>query len=448
MAGVLKITDGTTTINLLDNTGLHLARGGWRPAVAQEDENGAYLPMIEVVSCVWTETDDDSRAETIKTIKRLDRKAREHWRKRKINEYVWLEASTHSETNTRYGAIRSIDIKELDSEHWGPDGIVDLKLVITHELWWHIAPNGAAATVVDGVTIENKADSSNDNYVEISAANAKGDAPALAIIELDNVTDRHYITLRREDDLGDFITYLNWADHEKGGSGFTTNADASLPGGEYGRLGGTTDANYAQFVFPANLAAFLGQYLVYALCRTNTATETALRYGFALLNTSAPQQYGEGVVKWDGATTSWFAHYLGKISLLQDGTPQGASAPADATISVQFDKSVSCNADLAGVALVQVNQGIFFAGQPSQGDKKIIDGRAERVYSQETTGEIARQSVPYQGQFIQIEPGETQRLYFFGAAFDVPVFPGWDATDTYTVTVKLIYRYTSLRGND
>lgn len=460
MASTLQITDGTTTVNLLNTSGLYLKEKGWKPAVAQEDENGDYLDMIEVITCTWMETDDDSRAETLKTLKRLDRKAREHWRRRLVDGWVWLAAATHSETDTRYGIIKSIDIKELDTRHWAADGPVEVKLVIKHILWWHVAPNGTPATVVSSTSVANKEVSTTHNHVQITAANVKGDAPALALIELvrsagDFIPGFPYVISRRRGasaDLDNFISNLTVNADLLSGSGLTINADAKLPGGQYGRWSSTTDTNTARFALPNDTEYFAGTYHLYVLCRAGADNLATVSF-YPVYSTSVPTPYQPKQPVQASAlpTLEWQSYYVGTINILPRGIVSGYTSPAEYTIGIKCEKSGSVNFDLAGVWLVPAYDGIFqvdeFYRPASTFHTTVIDGRAERAYAV-LSGAVTKANMGYQGRFITLEPNTNQRLYFYQAITDFSADPYWDPTQVANVTVKAIYRYTSLRGND
>lgn len=450
MASTLQITDGTTTVNLLNTTGLYLKENGWKAAVAQEDENGDYQDMIEVITCTWMETTDDDRAETLKKLKRLDRKAREHWRKRLVDDWVWLEASTHSETDTRYAIIKSIDVKELDSRHWQANQPSEITLVIKHVLWWGIAPNGTPTTVVSSTTVANKEVSTTHNHVQITPANVKGDAPALAIIEIDRVTGLGYhSTISRKrgssSDLDNYISNLTVNADLRSGSGLTINADATLPGGQYGRWSGTT-IGIAYFDIPNDLEYFSGYYQLYAICRASVADTITIAYDSGYNTSFGTPRKGNVTVPQTFA--GWYSVYLGSIEILQRGLAPNRSSPTEYVIGITCTKAASSNFDIALLWLVPSDDGIFYvedANRSSGGVYRttVLDGAVQRAYAVDGSNIITDNNMTYRGQFLELEPNTNQRYYFLQGAGSF-----YDASDTSSIVVKAIYRYTSLRGND
>lgn len=464
MAGTLQITDGTTTINLLNTSaGLYIEDGGWKPAVAKEDENGDYEDMIEVITCTWTEATDDDRAETLKDIKRLDRKAREHWRKRKVDGWVWLVASTHSETDTRYAIIKSIDIKELDPRHWAANGPVKVTLVIKHVLWWGIAPNGTPTTVVNAETVYNKSDGDGDNWVTVAAADVTGDAPAIAIITVDpdaNGHNSHLIVARKRGsttDLNVFNPWLNANDELDR----THAADTAAPDDVRANFSADSTARWA--IAAADIPEFEGEYMVYLVGRNSSdlSTPTALLVPDGYSSTTgyydSVEMVGGNFSSGWGDLVGWF--YLGKLTVPFRQFIPGKTYSENYEVNLYVDYQGHTVYAYA-LALVPIDDAVFSvrSGEArdlgGNGDNLVLDGRYNTIYLVDGSGDLVNYTTasPY-GKFMTLEPGQNNRLYFFRyGGYDVGTGV-WVAEQTAVnrsadITVQIIPRYTSLRGND
>ena len=463
MAGTLQITDGTTTINLLNTSaGLYIEDGGWKPAVAQEDENGDYLDMIEVITCTWTETNDDDRAETLKDIKRLDRKAREHWRKRLVDGWVWLVANTHSETDTRYAIIKSIDIKELDPRHWAANGPVKVTLVIKHILWWGIAPNGTPTTVVNAETIYNKSDGDGDNWVTVAAADVAGDAPAIAIITVDPDTNGHFshLTIARKRgstaDLNVFNPWLN-ADDELDR---THQADSLGP--DDVRAIFTADSVGRWAIAAADIPEYQGEYLIYLVSLSSASGGEKAKVHAAGYNaTTSPNELKSiaGIYQISSGGTWQIWTNLGNVQI-----PYKQFVP-NMTYADNFEISLYVDYDSAtvyayAIALIPIDDAVFDVRSAKNNslagvtNNLVIDGRYETIYTVNGSGNLTTYASPGPfGRFITLEPNQNNRLYFFRHGnFDSLTSERVDPVTllnySAAVTVQMIPRYTSLRGND
>lgn len=119
MAAILRLTDGTTYINLISSgSGFHLDE--WKPAVSDYKNSGTYQdsPLSDgkrLVAAVYdnaVETfqvklsglSQDAAIRTTQDLRRLLKKAVDYWCERQ-NEPVWIEAKARDETNTRYAIV-------------------------------------------------------------------------------------------------------------------------------------------------------------------------------------------------------------------------------------------------------------------------------------------------------------------------------------------------------
>lgn len=118
---VLLITDGTTTIDLLNRTGGGFYVQAWMPAVAEAKEGGAWRdsPLTEGRTPAYRQLGNvidsfqilvdaptqDAVARTVKKLRELLESAVKYWVSQQPGKYVWLEAQGREETNRRYATI-------------------------------------------------------------------------------------------------------------------------------------------------------------------------------------------------------------------------------------------------------------------------------------------------------------------------------------------------------
>lgn len=459
--GTLNISDGTITVNLLnEQTGLHLKENGWRPAVAEEDENGHYLDMVEVITLIWNDDDDDTRAETIKQIKQLDRKARRHWRQRKVDAFVWLAASTHSETDTRYGVIKKIEMPEgLSERHWLANQKSELILVITHTIWWGVQPDtlatGGGSLLIDNQRVYNAVDASGENYVTIDAANVKGDAPALTIIKIDHpfVSQYSHIISAIARDSSELDNASLWLNPQAANGSTYDVVDSFAPDNwriERTYTAATVSSAYA-FEWDVNASDvqyYDGQYLVYCVCRADLADAIKIEFR------------SNGVYSTESLKTIWVpehadaqtmeAVYMGHVNVPNGRFIPGGTPSATFTFELFISKPAVTGSDVTfgcyGVFLIPIHQNRIFHTDNvviAPGNSLYINGLIEETYSSSRFS--TRQHHTY-GQYITLRPGEDNRLYFHISRQDQLV--EFKPSDFFDLSLWAIPRYSGLRGDD
>lgn len=123
MTAVLKITDGTYTVNLLSPSeiGFHLA--AWEPTIADYKGGGVFRdsPLatgrrivgkyfantIETMTLSLRGDTDDDAAYRLQQLRQLLEKASSYWVAKFATEPVWVEARSPKETNTRYAILHT-----------------------------------------------------------------------------------------------------------------------------------------------------------------------------------------------------------------------------------------------------------------------------------------------------------------------------------------------------
>lgn len=459
MAATLQITDGSTTVNLLNTSGLYLKKNGWTPAVVPELDDGRYADVVDVITCTWVQTDDDNRSSTLQNLQRLARKARLWWRKRRPwGQAVWIAANTHSETDTRYSLIKNVEIRELDPRHWGAQGPVELTILVTHGLWWDVAPNGTPATAVNAETIYNKEDADGENEVDVPAANLTGDAPALSqIIIVPQTGSMNLQTLwmgmktnMASSAMSSWFIPSNLVDT-------TDNISETQAPGDYAlKIGdGLSAANETKYweVAAADVFDYQGTYEVYLSANTDVANGAVAQLKYGVFTTGGTVYNTElAEVDIQNTTTSqeYRNHYLGRLEIVAH--EHATSTNQKFRIAIEVTTSANGIFYSQGLFIVPVDESSQHLNYTDIGDasfgvatndKLIVDSWRKTVYHTDSSDGLLQEFVFSPFGWIRLEPGVLNRLYFFwedGAS-------GLVANQTAQVTVKVINQFTALRGN-
>ena len=448
---VLRITDGTDTIDLLDPDGLILAREGYGPIPAFEDDNGNWPDVEETIRCHWMKTTEDNRASDWQKLNRLARKARLYKREKglRLGQFVWLEASRYHETKTRYALIKNIVVPGLSPKHWGQAQPVPVTLVIKREGPWRgISPDGTPTTAVNAETIEQFTDSnSKTNYVDIDAADVPGDVPALCEITVDTSSlskrsDNLLVVPRTMDTTTrtNFNPFFNAGDELDNVGSHAASTD--WPDDEWIHLSGAGSTTLRWSVNLSVFQYYFGTYNVYCACEASSDSAVQIRFSDGV-------QTGDYVDAPD-VTASYDAKmlYLGRFTL-----PWGNHVPASlglaANQDIKIDVTITGAEDfyLGYVYLARVDQPFYLKAADTP---VLIDGSEERAYSVDSSGNLTSGiPVRIRGRYITLPPNEPTRLWFFVTRDDATEGDDLieDFSRTMDVTVKVIPRFTSIRGN-
>jgi len=170
--GYVRISDGTTTINLFGaKAGFHLK--DWRPSAGGAPKGGGVWqesPFADgrrpVIHKFENITDSFSLAvngscmdgviRDTQELRRLLTKAIQYWTTEWQNEPVWIEARGSAETNSRYAIIYSYsapyDDNPFEQPFYGGARTVldDFALAIEHSLWMGTRPGVGECTPIKG----------------------------------------------------------------------------------------------------------------------------------------------------------------------------------------------------------------------------------------------------------------------------------------------------------
>lgn len=159
---LLRITDGTRTVSLLNRNGLMIQ--DWRPAAMHRIAAGAGDPQQaqqaaeEVTEAMTIELYGATEVEVaaqLDLLLELLEKARNYWGETWQTEPVWIESKTKYEENPKYAVIRDYRLPDIKS-YFGPSfsasrgHSTDFDLVIVHRPWLSHPPGEATALEISG----------------------------------------------------------------------------------------------------------------------------------------------------------------------------------------------------------------------------------------------------------------------------------------------------------
>ena len=171
---ILKITDGTTTVNLLDpDSGILL--DSWIPALPGWKSGGIYTNnqlaegrilqdahrdnITESMTLNVRNTSMDAVIRDSQNLRRLLEKAVQYWTTNWQNDPVWIEAKGKEETNTRYAVIVNYatpsDVnpyaQPFAATQLSPYLMNGLALVLEHQPWTGNEPGTGTAVQLDTI---------------------------------------------------------------------------------------------------------------------------------------------------------------------------------------------------------------------------------------------------------------------------------------------------------
>lgn len=174
MNGILEITDGTTSVNLISTgTGFHLEE--WLPSISGFKEDGIwrdsaladgrrmssyqYENPLENFLLKLNGTSQDQVASHSQSLQELLTKAVNYWTTDWQKEPVYLKVKGPRETNTRYAIIHSFKISSEGNPYSQPFystyrkvGYEDITLLVERGHWQSTPPGeGTATTIANGV---------------------------------------------------------------------------------------------------------------------------------------------------------------------------------------------------------------------------------------------------------------------------------------------------------
>lgn len=224
-SGILRMSDGTTTINLL-----YLADGyaveGWRQAIATYKGGGIWsqsaladgrrLVGKRFANSVErypipaaTASSADAQARAMQDLLRLCEKASDYWKDSWRTEPVWIEVRADCETESRYATLHTAGLPELDdffSFAYLQDAVMqDLVLVVEREHWQSTVPGTGDCMQISGSKTQD-----GPYYIVFNGNNSEVDCGSDA--GLDNLADDAMTVeawVRPTDDWGQTASGMN-----------------------------------------------------------------------------------------------------------------------------------------------------------------------------------------------------------------------------------------------
>lgn len=175
MTKILKISDGTTTIDFLDETGFWCS--SWRPSIVQYKDGGVwsdsklspgrrlvyrvFTNAVETFNLAVVGTSQDAVAVKIQNLLRLLERAADYWTSGSQNAPVYIIAKSDDETNTRYAIVYKGELSGLADPNWGvfdhgihhivnyPSGMSELLLSVERGHWLDAVPGTGTCVQTD-----------------------------------------------------------------------------------------------------------------------------------------------------------------------------------------------------------------------------------------------------------------------------------------------------------
>lgn len=105
MARTYTLSDGTTTINLLDTTGFQARSFGKRSMTPDVNKPAGHMQFVETYELILYSSDQNDAAAQLQTLFKLLRKAQLYHTVSWQNEPVYITAQTDRESNARYALV-------------------------------------------------------------------------------------------------------------------------------------------------------------------------------------------------------------------------------------------------------------------------------------------------------------------------------------------------------
>lgn len=319
-------------------------------------------------------------------------------------------ASADSYKTIFYGEYDEAGARDVLGREQMSHKLVGAGLTLWCEPTWHPA---STTNLVNAVTVYNHddADSGHDNFVDIAAANIKGDVEAplklrvytapgntawdiIAVAKRTRGTPSSFIQAREAEDAS---SELNWADA----------SDSYCSGGNK-KSNNTSTSGWARWQLATPSDDLLGRFRLVARVYTDDKTNTKLRVRYRW--SEGPWHYNEW--KWPLGEDHWTYIDLGSI-YLDRSLPSGVSIYS-LEFDVMYEKDASDVISLDLIELLPEDEGIV---ELSNG--YMLNGQThwdatadfEYVGMEPTTALEYGAPLTLKGE-LRLTPGKAHRLYF------------------------------------
>ena len=437
MTHSLKLSDGTTTINLTDNTvSFLLDYEPQPPEITQQEAISAIVDGGELTSATQRNVTESARAlivgasgsavqTTIRSIERLFRQAEERQKRKGGPDEVHVLVQMDSDANEWRSEILSGTVT-LSDRAWDEWSNKQAEVVITwtRRFWWEEAESYVAIyspaldSNVTELDLVNHNNGSNRNYAQIPAASVGGSLPAACRIEYKNTLgsalgfNNIYIGHAVWTDAANWDHMLEGEDNEQGGG--TDTASATSSGGNYhARTWGSSvtygDIQYIFTITGAQLGYANGGYFRLLARFTNNPNATTY------VKTQVRSQ-GTNIL-FETPEIKLKAQQLNDLGVIQ--LPPSLSqlpsyAMSDLALYIFARDTVAGSLSIDYIQLTPLDswRHLNVIGTNFADDTIVIDDGIEGIAYTQEPGVGAQANIVARGKQILLWPGVTQRLYF------------------------------------
>lgn len=210
-APLFRLTDGTTTVDLMAHGGFSLAswepaspalKGGgvWRDSPLSDGRVLVFYRYQNVTERLTVVNEGYGQNQLIRAAQDADRlltKALQYWTAEWQDEPVWIEARGPEESNVRYAVIRGYGLPRRADPYQQPfwsafvhSAEPDLELLLEHGPWQAYEPGQAGALALDSTWDHQSGSPSADSLTVYVAAEPHGDGNAIGWLSwTDDPTD-------------------------------------------------------------------------------------------------------------------------------------------------------------------------------------------------------------------------------------------------------------------
>lgn len=411
----LRISDGTTTVNLNDKS--NGITTNYVPRVTDDGNGGinetAEIALIGNVSTVRT---------ALQNLNKLFRQA-EVFQKREVGTRVFLEIQLQSgDDYWRSELLEAAPIPMSETLDLGLiTGAMKLRLSWRRRAYWEgpevVLPltNGNGTNVTTGITVHPINDASHSNYVAISGTNVTGDLPAPIKLILKNTynnTNRMgdtWMALNVRSNPSSLVHVLEGENATYGATPGTPNAD-SYSNANYGTI--TIPVSEAQACYWDLDNTFLqncagNDFMVLAKTVQSPAVDTWMRLRLNMLGLTTLAN--GSLVKLNNYMVY---HELGVLRLPPYLVGSSNLGTIRLELRAKATTSYGMNLDFLQLMPLDSYRKIAHIGYDIGYGAKLVDNQIDNLLYADWSGDAFGYEVAY-GEKIKLEPGKNQRIYFF-----------------------------------
>lgn len=476
IAHVYRLTDGTTTIDLLEATDHRVLYGGIqspppRHAITyagsrfRDGRTPAFSHRDNREITVRLKVEGTTVDDLLQNYSDLEKMLAETTRYFKTGGAQGAKARLQQQLDTATNQVEyTVLAGSLDPGNWGNATTVSAKVLLDCTLRLTCSPFAEETSDVTSSSLNQ----ANDGItVTLSSVRGEVETPAKITMAADQAVSnpRVFVARRTRGTVANFVYKLQG--DTGAGTGYTVTdlgtpnipssivADAGASGGNYGKWinssgAGQSATNFVRWTISSNYSDHYGQFRVLARMKAEAA-ET--RYLQLFYGTKTSPSKSTGSFSAYSLTTSWQMIDFGVISW------PDITLPPDVTVSTlvlemkggsdatNWNQNDEIHIDY--LLLVPVDEAYIqfdLAAALASGDKIVIDGRSvvPKIYITNSSDQIKTNitpSSPIVGSFLAVAPGNNRFFVYVGnKSADV-------LADTVDLTIVYRPRYHFMRGS-